>query len=251
MKNVLIGAQVYSVRELAEADFVQTMKELKRFGYEGVELAGIYGMEPEKIKEILAQIQLIPISAHVPVDSLLEDMNKTLDIYQTIGCKYIVIPYLEEERRYGREEYQNTLDLMHQIATGCLVRGMKMLYHNHEFEFEKVPSGEYFLDQLYSQFTFDEMETELDTCWIKVAGEDPIAYLEKYKSHCPLVHMKDFSRKNGLELVALGDGEQDIKGIVKKAVDCGAKWLIIEQDDHPYNTPMENMERSIHFMKQN
>lgn len=93
MKNVLIGAQVYSVRELAEADFEQTMKELKRFGYEGVELAGTYGLKPLKIKEILAQIQLIPISAHVPVDSLLEDMDKTLDTYQTIGCKYIVIPF--------------------------------------------------------------------------------------------------------------------------------------------------------------
>ena len=35
-----IGVQVYSVRDAAEKDFIGTMKEIKKMGYDGVELAG-------------------------------------------------------------------------------------------------------------------------------------------------------------------------------------------------------------------
>ena len=39
-----IAIQVYSVREDAERDFTGTMKQIKYAGYEGVELAGLYGI---------------------------------------------------------------------------------------------------------------------------------------------------------------------------------------------------------------
>ena len=38
-----VAAQVYSVREQAEADFGGTMQQLAEMGYDGVELAGLYG----------------------------------------------------------------------------------------------------------------------------------------------------------------------------------------------------------------
>ena len=38
-----VAAQVYSVREQAEADFGGTMQQLADMGYDGVELAGLYG----------------------------------------------------------------------------------------------------------------------------------------------------------------------------------------------------------------
>lgn len=46
-----IAAQVYSVREEAGADFAGTMKQLKALGYDGVELAGLYGRTPDEIKD--------------------------------------------------------------------------------------------------------------------------------------------------------------------------------------------------------
>ena len=43
-----VAAQVYSVREQAEADFGGTMQQLADMGYDGVELAGYTGNLPGK-----------------------------------------------------------------------------------------------------------------------------------------------------------------------------------------------------------
>ena len=86
-----------------------------------------------------------------------------------------------------------------------------------------------------------------------MAGEDPKSYLERYHGRCPLVHLKDFQRNNRgeIELVSFGDGVQQAKELIQKAAESGAKWLIVEQDDHPYNSAMENMKRSVEFIQKN
>lgn len=45
--------------------------------------------------------------------------------------------------------------------------GMKLCYHNHDFEFEKV-DGEYKLDLLYKAISPELLSTQLDTCWVNV-----------------------------------------------------------------------------------
>ena len=50
MKNLPVAVQVYSVRDDAERDFKGTMQKLKEMGYDGVELAGLYGMKPAEVK---------------------------------------------------------------------------------------------------------------------------------------------------------------------------------------------------------
>ena len=110
--------------------------------------------------------------------------------------------------------------------------------------------GTYLLDELFSSLEAEDLQTEQDTCWVKVGGEDPAAYLEKYRNRCPVVHMKDFRRNGGkVEQVALGEGEQDVEAIVRMAGECGSTWLVVEQDDHPFGEPMENMRKSVQCLK--
>ena len=106
MKQIPIAVQVYSVRQEAEADFAGTMKKLAEMGYDGVELAGLYGKTAEEIKNVLDENGLTAVSAHVPVEELEKDMEGTLDTYASLGCKWIAIPWLGEDRRYGAEKYE-------------------------------------------------------------------------------------------------------------------------------------------------
>ena len=78
MKRIPIAVQVYSVREEAEADFAGTMKKLAQMGYDGVELAGLYGKTAEEIKNVLDENNLTAVSAHVPVEELEKDMELSL-----------------------------------------------------------------------------------------------------------------------------------------------------------------------------
>ena len=245
MEKMPIAAQVYSVREEAGVDFAGTMKQLKSLGYDGVELAGLYGRTPDEIKGWLEEAGLTPIGAHVPFDEFDKDLENTVRAYHSIGCSYVAIPSISEDRRYGGSRYEEFLAAIPVIAAECRKYGMKLLYHNHGFEFEKTADGKTPLDELYASQSPEDLETELDTCWIKVAGKDPLAYLEKYRMRCPLVHIKDFIQDGEVKLVAVGDGVQDIKAIAEKAQECGAQWLVVEQDSHIFGSPMENMKKSI------
>ncbi|MFQ9510148.1 MAG: hypothetical protein ACLRZ7_04360 [Lachnospiraceae bacterium] len=99
----MIAAQVYSVRELASKNFYETMKQVKEIGYEGVELAGLYGHGPEQIRDWLKELNLVPISAHVPYEAFSSRYGRYADAYETIGCSYIAIPYLAMDRLYGEK----------------------------------------------------------------------------------------------------------------------------------------------------
>ncbi len=241
-----IAAQVYSVRELAQADFAGTMKAVKECGYQGVELAGLYGLKPEEIRDCLKEQGLTAVSAHVPLEEFLRDMEGTADAYRTIGCSYIGIPWMGTERHYGGEGFEEACSLLEKISACCRERGMTLLYHNHSFEFEKTQRGTCLLDELYGALDADVLQTELDVCWVEAAGASAVEYLRRYANRCPVVHMKEFRRENDeVRLVALGQGQVDVSAVAQTAALCGASWLVVEQDDHPYGTPMENMRESI------
>ena len=249
MMKLPIAAQVYSVREQAAADFDAAMGELARMGYDGVELAGLYGKSPEEILEILDRRGLKAASAHVPYDEFVKDLEGTVEAYRKIGCQYVAVPYLGGERWYGGSGFQETLSFVGVIAEKCEAAGMPRLYHNHTHEFARTEEGGCQLDAFYGAAETAELATELDLCWVKVGGADPAEYLRRYSGRCPLVHMKDFVRDGAVTLVALGDGELDVGAAAAQAAESGAEWLVVEQDDHHFGSPMENMKKSIDCLK--
>lgn len=270
MKKLPIALQLYSVRDDMEKNLVKTLEAVKAMGYEGVEFAGLFGRTAAQMKELLNQAGLKPVSAHVPVDELLANIPGVVGIYREIGCSYIAIPWLDENRRPGQSGYQKLMADIAAIADECKKQGMTLLYHNHDFEFVKV-EGEYALDIMYR--SIPALQTELDTCWVNVAGEDPVAYLEKYSGRSPVVHLKDFvmpGKKPAqlYELIGVADenkaeeddavfefrpngyGAQDIPAIVKAAESAGAAWLVVEQDQPSMGkSAMECAKMSIDYLK--
>lgn len=248
MKKFPVGIQVYSVRDFAEKDLKGTLVALKEMGYDGVEFAGLYGYAPEDVKAMVEEIGLTPISAHVPIDDLLADIPAEIAKYKLIGCQYIAIPWLGEERRPGHPRYEETLNDIVEIGKEAKKQGITLLYHNHDFEFVRVDGGDYALDVMYANIPADLLQTELDTCWVNVGGEDPAAYVRKYSGRAPIVHLKDFvgeKSENMYELIGddkavakpssfglrpVGSGKQDFPAIIAASEQAGTYWLIVEQD---------------------
>ena len=104
-----VAVQVYSVRDYAQGDLRGTLQKIKDMGYAGVEFAGLYGNDPKEIKAMCEEIGLVPLSAHVPFADLRKDLDKTLEDYATIGCKFIAVPYLEPVDRPGAEGWEKTI----------------------------------------------------------------------------------------------------------------------------------------------
>ena len=268
-KTLPVAVQVYSVRDDAQKDFKGTMAAIKQMGYDGVELAGLYDLEPAYIRQVLDELELPAISAHVPFVELIEDAEGTIDKYITIGCQYIAVPYLTEEMRPGTDGYATTLAEIRRIGAVCNAKVVTLLYHNHDFEFVKLDNGAFALDDMYATIPADLLQTELDTCWVKVAGQCPVAYINKYAHRCPVVHLKDFYKEgvpaNMYELIGMeeekkqatgvfefrpvGHGLQDFPPILQAAVDAGAKWVVVEQDMSVGRTPMEAIRMSREYLR--
>ena len=70
LSKLPIAVQVYSVRDDAAADFKGTLQKLKDMGYDGVELAGLYGMTAAEVRAALDEVGIPAISAHVPYAEL-------------------------------------------------------------------------------------------------------------------------------------------------------------------------------------
>jgi sugar phosphate isomerase/epimerase len=249
MGKLPVALQVYSIREDAEKDFVKAMQEVKNMGYDGVELAGLYGYTPEKVRDILKEVGLVPISAHVAYQEFKNDMKKTAENYATIGCQYVAIPYLLEDQRYGSEFFEGFMADIPAIAKACHEAGIILMYHNHDFEFLKTADGEYILDYMFRIYGKEVWQVELDTCWTKVAGEDPATYMKKYEGRLPVVHLKDYNGGDPLEFRAVGHGVVNFVSILDQAVAGGSNWLVVEQDRHTENSALEDARISREYLK--
>lgn len=259
MKKFKVGLQLYSIREDMAKDMDSALREVKRIGYDYVEFAGFFEKTADEIKALLDKNGLFCESVHQGYDSLMEGPQSIADYYQVIGAKYCVIPGIRRDNHKGSESFDKIVGEL--IKAGKLLRdnGISMLYHNHDFEFEQF-EGKYLLDWLYETITSDILGTQLDTCWIRYAGEDPIKYIEKYAGRADIIHLKDFvctkemktqntKEENGFEFRPLGDGIQDIPAILSVAEKAGAEYVIVEQDSPTTMTAMESAKRSREYLK--
>ena len=268
MRKDKIALQVYSVRRELEKDFYGTLRAVKEIGYSGVEFAGLYGNDPKEVKAFCEEVGLVPLSAHVPFQALMADMDGTIACYKELGVQYVVIPYLTEELRPGQPGFQSVIDGMKLIGAKLKEVGLVQQYHNHDFEFVKL-DGEYALDVLYREIGPDLLQTQIDTCWVNVGGENPAEYLRKYAGRTPTVHLKDFvgsksenmygliglagseakADENAFQLRPVGKGKQDFPAIVAAGDECGAEWYIVEQDEPSLGlTPLECAKTSFEYL---
>ena len=262
--------QLYTLRNEAKNDLEGVLKAVRDAGYDGVELAGAYGLSAEEIRRDLAEVGLTAISAHVPMVDMYGKPEETVAFYKTIGIPYIAVPYMSSEYRPGTDRFPETIEMIREIAKTAKKNGMQLLYHNHDFEFVKI-DGKYGLDVLYDAIPADLLQTELDTCWVKVAGEDPVAYITKYAGRAPIVHLKDFYKEDSAtqdemyELIGIakkakqtsafefrpvGHGMQKFPGIIDAAEAAGSQWLIVEQDRPSLGlTSMESIDLSRKYLR--
>ncbi len=266
--NFPIAIQLFSLRDEAGADLYGTLKKLRAMGYDGVELAGFFGHTPEEVRDMCREIGIVPISAHICYDDFMSDTEKTVSDYALVGCSYGAIPFLMPEQRPGTEHFDDVVANIKRFSAAAKEKGMQLLYHNHNFEFEKV-DDKYALDVLYEAVPATLLGTELDTCWIKAAGLDPVAYIRKYAGRSPLLHLKDFYGRESQALYqktcsenaspmlyedysyrSIGGGLQDVPALLRAAEQAGVQWLVVEQDSPtPELTAVECAAASCSYLK--
>ncbi|WP_438435008.1 sugar phosphate isomerase/epimerase family protein [Gorillibacterium sp. sgz500922] len=248
MARIPIGLQLYTLREDTERDMAGTLRRVAALGYESVEFAGYGGLPAPQLRAVLAEAGLTAVSAHVPYDRLLNQLEEELFYAKELGLSYLIFPWVEADRirsEAGLDELIGNL-----IAIGEQIRkaGLGFCYHNHEFELETV-GGELILDRIYRKTDPALLQAELDLFWLKKAGIDPKHYLLSYTGRVRIVHLKDMEAGDEGFFAEVGHGIMDIPALLEAAAEAGVKHLLVEQDICR-RSPWESIELSIGYLRQ-
>ena len=229
MRRDQIAVQLYTVRELAAQDLPGTLHAVAEAGYRAVELAGLPAIPDEALRDLLVSEQLQPVASHESLDKLRLGLDAVLDRMAVLGCPRIVMPWLSPAERVSADRVRLLAQELSTIAEVCAGRGVRLGYHNHDFEFAAL-DGTTMWDVLLGELSAD-VDLELDVYWASVAGRDPVELIRGLDERLRMLHMKDMARGPVRHDAAPGDGILAWPEIVAAGTDRGVEWYVVEQDE--------------------
>ena len=229
MSKLPIALQMYTVRDDADRDYAGVVRQVAAIGYAGVELAGRGSLSVRELRDLLAETGLRVCGSHTGIDQLENNLAQTVAENLELGNPRIVIPYLSDDRRQGVDGYKKTAETLNSLGDTLRAQGLTLAYHNHAFEFEPLEGGQIGMDILLDNTDPQLVKAEVDTYWVLVGGQDPVAFIQKHKGRVPLLHLKDRDTTDG-SFAEVGTGDLPLDALIAAAPEVGAEWLIVEQD---------------------
>lgn len=244
MSTIGVGVQLYTLRNECEKDFFKTLERVAGIGYEGVELAGLYGRRPDEVKEKLDELELEVVGHHIPFERIEQDLEQVIYEQMKLGNTRIVCPWLPPEMR-NKESYERVANVLQDAVGKCAEHGMSISYHHHDFELEKEMTNSTLAMILDRD---DRIQAEFDIYWLERAGHNPVDWLKAYKRRTSVVHLKDRSNDANEDTVILGTGNIAIQKVLEQGPDSNVKWWVVEQDECQLD-PIESVSRSYRYLR--
>lgn len=234
------GLQMYSVRDMTQNDLAAALKQVAALGYRFVEFAGFFGHSAAEVRAMLEENGLQVSGTHTGCGELTADkIDETIAYHKEIGNTNIIIPGADFSTK---EKLDWVVDLINEAQPKLAAAGIALGYHNHSHEFIKNGYGVYIHKELETR---TNVEFEIDTYWAYVAGEDPIAVLERLKDRVRVIHLKDgFADGKGK---ALGEGTAPVKAVRAYAIENGLRMVVESETCDP--TGIEEVGRCIRYLK--
>jgi sugar phosphate isomerase/epimerase len=240
-----ISIQLYSLRELMDADLEGVFAALQKMGYRKVEHAGFHDRTAEEFKAALDAHGLVATSGHnnVPYPFDEADWRAIVDDAVILGSEYIVEPlpqFAIPGLVMGNSsvpssvwaDYAHTLNQAAEIAAES---GIRVGYHNHNVEFFPLldnPSGKAY-EILLAETDPSLVHFEMDLYWVVNAEEDPAEWVNAHPTRFRQFHVKDMDEAGSF--ANPGEGVIDFASIfrtvqrVRRTVPI--REFIVERDD--------------------
>ncbi len=222
-----IGVQLYTVRSEMQKSVERTLERVAAIGYREVEFAGYFDRSPQRIRSLLEANQLTSPATHIPLAFLEQRWQETLDLAETIGHRYLVVPSIPRRQRTTIDDYRRIAQLFNRAGAAARARELTFAYHNHDFEFVPL-QGEIPFDVLTREADPDLVKLEMDLFWVIKGGHDPVEYFEPNPDRIPLVHVKDMDATG--KMVDVGAGQIDFARIFAKSEIAGIEHFFVEHD---------------------
>lgn len=261
-KKKEICFQMYSVRDLIgdpgkyAQNHEKVLKQLADMGYTAVEAANygdgkLYGVTPEQFKADIEAAGLKVMSSHVTRnlnDDELKSKNFTealkwwdecIDAHKRAGMRYMVIPWCSVPKTLA--DLQTICDYYNQVGKKVAAAGMKLGYHNHSHEFQKV-EGKVMEDYMIEHTDPNYLFFQMDVYWTVRGQMSPVDYFNKYPGRFTLLHIKDNSEIGQSGMVGFD-------AIFKNFDKAGAEGWVLELEHGSTPNILDGMRESAEYIK--
>ena len=246
-----IGAQSYTVREYCrnETDLGHTLEKIAGIGYRLVQLSAIGPIAPENVRDLCARNGLRIVLTHNPESDFLKNTEELINRHLLYGCRYVGLGYLPE-RYHTPDGPLRFAEDFGPAAERLRAAGLKMMYHNHAFEFAHMPDGRTLMDHLLAALPAELMGVTADTYWLQYGGADLYSWLSQNAERLHCVHLKDYTMYgHEIRMAPVGAGNLDFVRIMDILDRNGTtEYALVEQDDCYGASPFDCLKQSYGYL---
>jgi sugar phosphate isomerase/epimerase len=225
-----IAVQLYALRTAAAQDLPGVLERVARAGFLGVEYASLHDQAPRDVHRWTTDLGLVGVAVHRRLPSGAEG-ERVLDEAEELGVDTVVVPWADPARFADDAAIAALAEELRQAQTQAAARGMRLGYHNHEFEpAARGADGTTGLERLF-ELAGPGLLAEVDIYWATMGGADPAALIGRLGPRVRLLHLKDGPADpadRDAPQVAVGAGTVDVTG----AIEAGdaVEWHVVELD---------------------
>ena len=221
-----VGLQLYTLRRPFAEDPVGTLERIRQVGFEAVEFAASLDLDFAPLAGRMRDIGLDCPSMHAGLADLTGRPERVIAVAGELGCRFIVLPFVEP----GDADWPGVAVSLGDFARRAREAGFRTAYHHHHFEFEGTVGSRPF-DILLAETDPALIFFELDVYWLKVAGEDPQAMIERLAGRVKLLHLKDMAPDG--KMADVGSGILDFPALIAAGRAAGVEHHVVEHDVPP------------------
>ena len=245
MSDARLGLQLIVYGGRQGQDLLGVLKEVAEVGYAGFE-GGVNMLDdPAGLNKALAETGLALCGVHGGYDSYadLDAVARYCEALLECDSKYLICSGVAPGE--GIAPYETTADTFNLVGAQCKQAGVAFCYHNHNWEFEEF-GGVKGIHRLMELTDPDLVKLCTDVYWVTVGGEDPGEFLRRYRDRSGYYHFKD--GEPGV-FIELGQGTVDLPASRDAALECGADWIVCEQDSSELE-PKDSIAQSFAYLKE-
>jgi len=213
VQQIMIGSRCNSYEGA-----LSTLQSIKSAGYDGIELndfmikptpfivrlltkfAGMPTGNGGKLdwKKLISESGLKVISLHSYLNSIEENPEAVAKEALSFGTNTVVITGMYRFDYGNASEVKKLSERLNNAGKALLPYGVKLLYHNHNVELQKISEDKTAYDVIIENTDPQYVNFELDTYWIADGGADVTALIDKLSDRMVMWHINDRGcRKKG------------------------------------------------------
>jgi sugar phosphate isomerase/epimerase len=219
-----VALQLYTVREDLAGDRAGILRRIAGFGYGAVEPYDVTS-DAAGLRADLDAAGLAVCSVHARPSG--EQAEAVFSGIATLGADTVIIPHMPPERFAAADAIRDLAREVNGIAARAAGRGLRLGYHNHDFELSSLVGGRPALEVLAGQLD-PAVLLEVDTYWAAVGGQPVPELLRRLGERVRYLHIKDGPVTKTDPMTAVGTGKMPVAEIL--AASPSAEWNVVELD---------------------